>query len=488
MTVRAADLLRSADVIVYDALVDESIHRLFSPKARLVYVGKRAGSHALKQEEINALLVKEARQLTEGGTIVRLKGGDPFVFGRGGEEMMALYEAGIHYEIVPGVTAGIAAPAYCGVPVTHRGISRSITLITAFTKEGGLPDLDWEAYSRLEGTLVFYMSMRVVPQIVEALLGVGMPRERKAAIISHGTRYNQMLEIQSLASFTAERYDYESFTPGLFVIGDVLTFAERYAWYRPSSLAGKRILITRSEGNTSELTDMFLRLGAEPRVLPAFQLVANNESKDLLPDNPQKMLLALTSPNSVLYLWEYLQHQGFDTRYLAQFVAIAAIGPATAKALVERGITPDLIAREHTARGFASEIIERYGSMVQVYHPTSDKTSGEFESVLAEAGIATHTSTLYLNKPVQYEAHDLQALLDGGVDWLSFCSSSAVHNFFALLRKHSLETKLGQAKLVAIGPATCKTLADYGYTDVFMPEKATLSALVECMLLAELAK
>lgn len=487
LTLRASELLSTADVIIYDALVDASIHRLFSKQAKLIYVGKRAGAHALKQEEINALIISEANKRSEG-TIVRLKGGDPFVFGRGGEEMIALHKAGIQYEIVPGVTAGIAAPAYCGVPVTHRGISRSVTLITAFTQDGGLPPLDWEAYSRLDGTLVFYMSMRVVPQIVEALITAGIPRDRKAAIISQGTRYCQRLELHSLEHFTNERFEYEKFTPGLFVVGDVLGFAEQYAWYEPSSLAGQRILITRSEGNTSELTEMFLRLGAYPKVLPTFELEANTADEDLLPQDLDKTILALTSPNSVDYLFAYLEQKGLDARYLARFNALAAIGPATAKALRARGFTADLIAPEHTARGFARAILERYGDSCRIYHPTSDRTSGEFESLLSEAKVPVLTKTLYRNKPVQYEREDLLELLEGGIDWITFCSSSAVHNFIGLLRTYGLEPNLQNIKIVAIGPSTRSTLVDYGYADVLMPEVATLPALVECMSLAEVAR
>lgn len=484
MTTKGVELLSIADVIIYDALVDESIYRLFSPNAKLIYVGKRAGAHALQQEEINSVIISEARQLSRG-IVVRLKGGDPFVFGRGGEEMIALHEAGIRYEVVPGVTAGIAAPAYCGVPVTHRGISRSVTLITAFTKDGGLPDLDWEAYSRLEGTLVFYMSMRVVPQIVSALLAVGMPRERKAAIISQGTRYCQSIESHSLDFFTSERFNYESFTPGLFVVGEVLDFASRYAWYKPSSLAGKRILITRSEGSTSELTEQFLRLGALPRVLPTFELEANFEDEDLLPTNTRKAILALTSPNSVAYLFDCLERTGMDARYLARFDALAAIGPATAKALKERGFVADLVAPEHTALGFARAILERYGDEYLVYHPTSDKNSGEFESILDAAKVHVLTKTLYRNKPISYERDELQDLLSGGIDWITFCSSSAVHNFVGLLRMYDLETLLPGIRLAAIGPSTRSTLMAYGYEDVLMPNEATLPALVEAMVLAD---
>ncbi len=480
LSLRAAELLGTADVIIYDALVDASIHRLFAPEAKLIYVGKRAGAHSLTQSEIDALLVTEAQKLPRG-RIVRLKGGDPFVFGRGGEEMIALRQAGIPYEVVPGITAGIAAPAYCGVPVTHRGISRSVTLITAFSKEGGLPALDWSAYSRLEGTLVFYMSMRVVPDIVLALTSAGMPSETPAAIISHGTRPQQSITTLRLGDFTPEGFDYASFTPGLFVVGEVLRFAEDYGWYHPSPLAGQRVLITRSEGNTSELSQLFIAEGAEPRVLPTFELRAATPDTALLPTAPEGAILAFTSPNSVNFYLDYLRTQGLDARYLARFDALTAIGPATARALSERGFVPDLIAPVHTALGFAEALAETYPEAKLVYHPTSDKTSGELEERLQALGITTETKTLYHNVPVPYTYEELSQLLSEGLDWVSFCSSSAVHNFVSLLREHGLEDKLGRLRLVAIGPSTRQTLYDYGYSEVLMPEEATLPALVAAM-------
>lgn len=480
LSLRAAELLGIADVIIYDALVDASIHRLFAPEAKLIYVGKRAGAHSLTQSEINECLIAEAKALASG-RVVRLKGGDPFVFGRGGEEMIALRGAGIPYEVVPGITAGIAAPAYCGVPVTHRGISRSVTLITAFSKDGGLPPLDWGAYSRLDGTLVFYMSMRVVPEIVAALCSAGMPANRPAAIISHGTRPQQGITILELADFSPERFDYASFTPGLFVVGEVLGFAEDYGWYQPSPLAGQRILITRSEGNTSELSQLFIAEGAEPRVLPTFELKATTPDTALLPTAPEEAILAFTSPNSVEFFLDYLSAQGLDARYLARFEALAAIGPATAKALHKRNFVPDLIAPVHTAVGFAEALAKAYPTAKCVYHPTSDKTSGELEERLSALGIVTDTRTLYHNVPVPYAYDELSQLLSEGLDWVSFCSSSAVHNFVHLLRQHRLENKLNALRLVAIGPSTRQTLYDYGYSDVLMPEEATLPALVSAM-------
>lgn len=480
LTLRAAKLLGSADLIVYDALVDASIHRLFNPRAEHIYVGKRAGQHALQQEEINALLIDLA-QRHPGAQIIRLKGGDPFVFGRGGEEMQALRKAYIPFEIVPGITAGIASPAYFGVPVTHRGISRSVTLITAFSKEGGLPDLDWEAYSRLDGTLVFYMSMRVVPQIVKALINAGMSPTREAAIISHGTRPEQRIEIHELREFTEGRYDYSLFSPGIFVVGEVLSFAREHAWYEPSPLAGKKVLITRSEGQSSALCELFEAEGAEPLVLPSFEIQpCLSSDSPLIGQELGDVALALSSPNAVDYFVQHLQREGLDTRYLARFDSIIAIGPGTATALEKYGLRPDLIAPKHTAEGLA-ELIITSAKWKRVYLPTSQIGGTELEDRLKSAGIEVLRHVVYENIPIDYKREELEALLRGGVDWITFCSSSAVHNFIALIEKYELRELLDGQRLAAIGPSTAESIRGYGYPITVEPSNPSLKNLVEAM-------
>lgn len=477
LTIKARDLIISADVIIYDALVDGSIHRLFPKHAELYDVGKRAGRHALKQEEINALLVEVAR--TRGGRIIRLKGGDPFVFGRGGEEMQALKEARIPYEVVPGITAGIATPSYWGVPVTQRGLSRSITLATAFTKDGGLPDLDWSAYSRLEGTLVFYMSMRVVPQIAQALLAVGKAGETQAAIMSEGTRPTQRLLQKSLAEF-AEIEDYESYSPGLFVVGDVLTFSKEYQWYEAPKLSGKRILITRSEGQTSELTKLLEHHGAEVRVLPTFTIrQEENLNLDLEVYHGKASVLALTSPNAVYSLMKHLRASGRDVRALSVFQQIAVVGPATAQALQEYGIYPDIVAQVHTAEGLAREIAALHPELV--FLPTSNLGGAILEEALTQKGVKVDVLCVYHNEPIVYTTEELQSELEQ-VDWLTFCSSSAVNNFHDMLLRYGLRDRVVGARVAAIGPSTASTLQTLGWQVTAMPERASMPDLVQAIL------
>lgn len=487
LTLRASRLLAQARVIIYDALVDSSIHSLFAPTAELIYVGKRAGAHALSQEAINDLIVSTAERYTDSGdTIVRLKGGDPFVFGRGGEEMIALRQAGIAYEVVPGITAGIAAPAYAGIPVTHRSISRSVTLVTAFTKEEGLPPLDWQAYARLEGTLVFYMSMRVVPLIAQALMAHEMPPETPAVIISQGTRPSQRLLQGTLAELTPEAYDYEAYAPGLLVVGEVVGFAEAYSWYCPPPLAGQRILITRSEAQASALEDKLAHLGATPLLLPSIHIEPLPDYSevdavlcaDLRPD-----WYIFTSPNGVDYLMHRLKACGYDARYWAG-IQIASIGPATSRALEAYGLSPDFVPREHTAQGLARELALHTGVQpIRAINPTSTISPGDLCAILAEHGIACTSLGVYHNAPIDYSADELRELMTSGLDWITFCSSSAVHNFMALLHRHTLHPFLQGIRLAAIGRMTRATLESYGLSVEVCPERPSLEALAHAIAL-----
>ncbi len=480
LTLRAYRLLSSADLIIYDALVAENIHHLFPHRAKLIYVGKRAGQHALSQESINKLLIDMA-QSGKYRKIVRLKGGDPFVFGRGGEEMIALKDAGIQFEIVPGVTSGLAAPAYLGVPVTHRGLSRSVSLITAFSQSGSFSDLDWDAYVRLGGTLVFYMGMRIVPQIVQGLIGAGMPRASLAGIISQGTRPNQSFVVDRLDSFIEGAYDYDSLAPGLFVVGEVLEFAGKYEWYNPSPLAGKTVLITRSEGQSSDLSELFRLEGATPKVLPTFEIeYCSSPDTSFIDRDWSETILALSSPNAVDAFFSYLRDLGKDSRYLSNFKGISVVGPSTQKALLAYGVSADWIAEIHTSEGMA-ECIAAQSMAKSVLHPTSNLVRPAFEDALSCYGIDVENIVVYKNKPVAYKKEDLERLLTEELEWVTFCSSSAVTNFRDLLKMYGLEHLLSGIKMASIGPITTQTMLAYGYKPTAQASSPGLSNLITAM-------
>lgn len=486
LTLKAKDLLQRASVVVYDALVSPVILSMVRRGAEMIYVGKRAGHHAMKQSEINETLLRVARQ--HGGTIVRIKGGDPFVFGRGGEEMQALYEADIPYEVVPGVTAGVAAPAYCGIPVTHRSISRSITLITAFSEEGGVPELDWEALARLQGTLVFYMSMRVVSLIAQKLLSYGMRPTTPAAIISRATLPEQQLYISTLADYADESHTYEAYTPGLWVVGDVVDFAHTYQWWQEElPLRGQRILVTRAEAQASKLVTLLEERGAVAKLLPTIEIAPLEgwEQDDTLWCKPQEgSWLVFTSVNGVHQYMGGLRRRGLDMRSLFGY-KIAAIGPATSEALQQYALQPDLMPEgDYTARGLATALHRSSESdtfCTNVLLPTSRLSSGELRELLQGWGTAVRELPVYDNVPIGYSREEVEALLDDRLDCITFCSSSAVHHFFALIDKLGLRDRLRDVALAVIGPVTADALRSYGLEAGIQPQRATLPDLVKAI-------
>lgn len=480
LTLRASELLASADIIVYDALVSPAIQALFSATARLEYVGKRAGRHSMKQEEINTLIVRLALEHPDS-KIVRLKGGDPFVFGRGGEEMQALYDAGIRYEIVPGVTAGISAPAYCGIPVTQRGLSRSVTLITAATQEGGLPPLDWTSYARLEGTLVFYMGMRIVPEIARALIQAGMKPETTAGIISQGTMPRQRLLSTTLVALAEEGQDYEEYSPGLLVVGDVVGWGRDYGWYDAGRLAGESIVVTRSEAQASTLAERLEAEGAEVHLLPTIEIapVPNNTALDEAIEALRDFdCVAFTSTNAVKYFFARLTELGLDARALAG-AKLAVIGDATARALRGYGLSPDFIPSVFTAETMARELPSVLCSGAKVLLPQSARSSRVLADGLRLAGLLPHEIDLYTNAPIQYEPEYVRTLLGGDTSWITFCSSSAAANFFALVDNYGLSQQVRRMRLVAIGDVTARTIRELGYTVSVQPARATIEDMVE---------
>lgn len=480
LTLGAAQLLSEADIIVYDALVSPAIRSYFSPTARLEYVGKRAGRHSMTQEEINALLVDLAQE-GEGLKIVRLKGGDPFVFGRGGEEMATLHSHGIAYEIVPGVTAGIAAPAYCGIPVTQRELSRSVTLITASTQQGGLPQLDWGAYARLEGTLVFYMSMRAVPEIARELMEHGMPQEHRAAIIAHGTLPSQRLLSQSLKQFALSTEGYEAYSPGLFVVGDVVAWGQDFAWYRPGRLVGQRIVVTRSEAQASSLSERLEREGAEVHLLPTIAITPTEEwgqIDEAIAHLDEYDWLLLTSANAVRLFFERLSLLGRDARALAG-LSIGVIGQATQSALRGYGLEADFIPSIYTAEVMARELAPRLSPGQRVLLPQSARSSGLLAEGLRAAGAVCTELDLYSPSPIEHDEEYIRSLISRGTSWITLCSSSAATNFLDLVHRYGLQEELHRCRLAVIGTVTAETITAAGYSVAALPTKASIEALVE---------
>ncbi|GAD05612.1 hypothetical protein HQ45_05900 [Porphyromonas crevioricanis] len=482
LTQRTARLLAEADVVVYDALSNLSLLENCRPDAELISVGKRVGRHSHSQGEINEILVQQAKK---GLAVVRLKGGDPFVFGRGGEEMQALKAAAIPYEVIPGVTAGVAVPAYFGIPVSHRGLSTTVTFVTGTTKENREPDLDWQALASLRGTIVFYMATRMAPVISSKLIEAGMPAVTPMCIISRGTLPQQHILKGMIADFTAEYTDYEQLSPGLIVIGEVTRFAEDYAWHSSLPLAGKTVLVTRSLAQSSVLADKLREAGAEVLLFPTICIRPKDDLTELqraIEHIETYHWLVFTSANGVEIFFDRLHTSGYDSRIL-HHLRFGAVGKVTAEALRSFGIRADFIPQTHTGEAFARELSARESlSGLRVLIPGSALSGEILPSLLEESGAVCEPIAIYDNLPMDYPEQQLRLLTAHPLDYITFCSSSAVDNFYRLIERYGLQEWISSARTAVIGPVTAKTLAKYDrQIDIEAPE-AHMDALVQAII------
>ena len=480
LTRRAHELLLSADQVVYDALVSPAILALIPPQVERIHVGKRAGAHSLGQEEINALLV-QLGQTGKGRHIVRLKGGDPFVFGRGGEEMLALRQAGIPYEVVPGITAGIAAPAYFDIPITHRGLSQSFTCLTAYTEDEGLPDLDWSSLARLGGTLVFYMGVRQVAKISAALIGAGAREELPAALVSRGTTPYEVLEQRTLGEFARTNEDFSWLAPALFVVGEVLQLSEgRTA--RP--LLGKKILVTRARHQASSLREGLESLGAEAVLLPTIELSALPVDLDSLAQAVMEhRWIIFTSPNAVEYFFRLLFEAGMDSRSLGH-TRLAVLGPMTSRSLETYGLRADFQPSVYNAEVFAREFLALYGGEAQgegILLPCSALAQDTLPKALAEAGLSYTRLPLYANRAIEYTEAELQEAFSGA-HWLTACSSSAIHHLVELLQTYGQEQLLQGLDIAVLGEQTASAVRSHGLEVRLIAPEATIPSLIQALV------
>src|SRR5215208_877905 len=355
MTRRALDLIASADAILYDRLIPPGALDCARPGAELRYVGKQPGGHSHTQEEINALLVELGRA---GKRVVRLKGGDPFVFGRGGEEAEALAAAGVAFEVVPGVTAGVAAPAYAGIPVTHRDAASAVAFVTGH-EDPEKPDsaLDWDALARFPGTLVFYMGIRNLPLIAERLTAAGRDEQEPAAVVERGTHPGQRTVVDTLAGIAARAEAEAVRPPAITVVGPVAGLRETIAWLERRALHGEVVAVTRARAQASGLAQRLRELGAEVVETPAIRIEprpVEGELRDAIGRVGEYALVCFTSPNGAHLFFDALGGDR-DARALAG-ATVAAIGPGTAAALLEHSIRADIVPERFVAEALVDAL------------------------------------------------------------------------------------------------------------------------------------
>jgi len=469
LTVRALELLARADVVLYDRLIPQGALDGARKDAELVYVGKAPGRPSMPQGEIDALLVAHGRA---GRRVVRLKGGDPFVFGRGGEEAQALRAAGVAFEVVPGVTAGVAAPAYAGIPVTHRDRSSAVAFVTGH--EDPAKDeqaLDWDALARFPGTLVFYMGVRALPRIAERLTAAGRPADEPAAVIERGTHPGQRTILATLATIATRAIEARVRPPSVTVVGAVAALAEELEWLDRRPLHGRTVAVTRARAQASGLASRLRELGAEVIEAPAIRIVALPGDA---PDLAGYDLVCFTSPNGVALLFDRLERAGADARTLAG-ATVAAIGPGTARALRERGVLADVVPERFVAEGLVEALRDRPVQRALVAR------AAEARDVLPDAlrarGAAVDVLALYETVAEQLSEEELAAL--HGADYVTFTSSSTVRY---LLEAAEGPESLDGARLVSIGPVTSATLREHGLAPDVEATRHDLEGLLEALV------
>jgi uroporphyrinogen III methyltransferase/synthase len=476
MTTRSLELIVAADVIVHDRLIPSDALAVARPDAEVLYVGKEPGSASVPQEGISDLLIERARQ---GMLVVRLKGGDPFVFGRGGEEAEALAAAEIPFEVVPGVTAGIAAPAYAGIPVTHRDDASAVAFVTGHEdpeKEGST--LDYEALARFPGTLVFYMGVKALSRIAEILIAAGRDPSEPAAVVERGTLPGQRTVTATLEGIAAAAEEAGIGPPSITVIGPVAARRDRIAWLEHRPLHGKKVVVTRARAQASELSRQLDALGAEPIELPAIRIEPRIDSEEVrrtVEALHTYALVCLTSANGVGLLFEAMAAQGRDARALAN-ASVAAIGAGTEAALAAHGVIADIVPE----RFVAEELVEALRKLELEGKPVLVARAAEAREVLPDAlrkqGAKVDVVTLYETVAEEPDPEALERAKDA--DFITFTSSSTVTNF---MEASSNGIPAG-AKVISIGPITSEAIREAGLSVDVEADRHDIQGLVEALL------
>ncbi len=489
LTLHGRDALAACDGVVYDRLVHPRLLRHCRPDAERIYVGKQAARHTMRQDEINALLVERG---LAGQTICRLKGGDPFVFGRGGEEAEALAAAGVPFVVVPGVTSGIAAPAYAGIPVTHRRLCSAFGIITGH-EDPAKPEssLRWAALAQGLDTFAFYMGVERLAAVTEALMAHGKDPQTPAALIRWGTWAKQEVLTGVLGTLARQAEEAGFQPPAMIVVGEVVRLRDQLRWFDNRPLSGKTVVVTRAREQASDLVTLLERAGADAWEFPAIR----TEPLDaVIPWDslPSFHWLLFTSPNTVRIFLDCLRRDGRDLREIGA-ASLASVGPATTAALEAVGLRVAFQPQRETSEAMLEEFPVN-PSGLRVFLARAQEAPNALPDGLRARGAEVTVLPLYRTVAAGEDAEPLrEALLAGEVDAVTFTSSSTVRYFFEALgvtagasdatneRSAAVKAALGRVTVAAFGPKTAGTCREHGLTVDVMPEARTLPAFVDAL-------
>jgi uroporphyrinogen III methyltransferase/synthase len=482
ITVKGLECIKRSDVVIYDFLASAVLLKNASKNAEIIYVGKKGSDHTFSQDDINALIVKKAKK---GLTVTRLKGGDPFIFGRGGEEAEVLIDANIPFEIVPGITSAIAVPAYAGIPLTHRKFTSTLAFVTGHedpTKKES--SIDWNALAKGIGTLVFLMGVKNLHHIREGLISHGMSPETPAALVRWGTTAKQVTVTGTIDTIIELKNTYDIKPPAILVVGHVVGLREKIKWFESRPLLGRSIVVTRSREQSSDLVKRLSDLGAECLECPTISVVPPDDLTplDTAIDNLSTYdWLMFTSVNGVSFFFNRLFEKNKDVRDL-NHVRTAVIGPATAKRLFGFGLNSDIVPESYRAESVIQAFSNEDIIGKKILLPRAKEARQVLPLALTKMGAIVDDVTAYCNQAVKDDADMvLKRLKERTIDMITFTSSSTVKNFHALLPSEGSNNLIQGVAIASIGPITADTARKLGFDVHIVAESYTIAGLCEAI-------
>lgn len=481
LTLKGLECIKKADVIVYDRLANSNYLKEAKSNCEFIYVGKASKSHTLPQEDINRVIADKAK---EGKIVTRLKGGDPYVFGRGGEEGQLLKEEGIDFEVIPGITSAIGGLCYAGIPITHRDHASSFHVVTGHLRDDDKenPEINWNALANIRGTLVFLMGVANLKKISENLIKEGKSKDTPVALISWATRYNQRVITSTLENVyeTAVRENVKP--PTLIAIGSVVGLRDTLNFFEKKPLFGKNIMVTRSRTQSSSIVEKIMDLGGNPIEIPTIKIekIENNtELENEINNIKDYTYLVLTSKNAVEIFFDKLEEMNLDTRALAN-LKVCAIGSATAKEIKFRGIIADIVPKAFVAESLFDELKDKLTKEDNILIPRARNARDYLVNKLSEICTVkeVHTYESVIDTSKKDEILDILEKED--LDFITFASSSTVRNFVEIIGQDNLD-KINSSKVISIGPITSATAEELNINVYKEAEKATIDKIVEAI-------
>ena len=478
ISVKGLKYLQQADVVIYDRLVNEKLLNNAKKDAEIIYVGKEANLHSVPQDKINEILVQKAK---ENKIVVRLKGGDPFIFGRGGEECLALAENGIEFEVVPGITAAIGASAYAGIPLTHRTINSTLAFITGHedpTKETS--SIAWDKISTGIETIVFFMGVKNLPKIVNNLIENGRDKNTPVAVIHAGTLPDQKVVKGTLETIVATSRHANIKPPSLIIVGDVVNLGKQLNWFESKPLFGQKIIVTRSRTQASKLVDLLEYHGAEAIELPTIK-IEDPDDLDAVDECIERIdeyrWIIFTSTNGVQYFFKRFFALNKDIRDLGK-IKIACMGSATGEEVEKFHLKVDFIPSKYASENFTDEFLSTYNVKGRnILLARTDIATQHLEKELIIGNANVTSLTVYKTLQENSLTPDILSMIENNeIDWVTFTSSSTARNFFNMYKGDK------NFKIASIGPVTTETVKEYGYCVDIQAQEYTIPGLVESLL------